>query len=285
MGQLVHDITDTARWVATFRADESERKDAIFHDPFARQLAGKQGEEIADKIGFSRKNSWVFVARTYLFDEIVKQHVAEGFDRVLNLAAGLDTRPYRLPLPEKLEWVEADLPGIISYKQHVLQTGKPNCRLLHVSIDLADRKQRLALFERIGSKPGKTLVITEGLIIYLNAQQAAELATDLSGFKNFHRWAFDLSSPAILAVAKQEMGPALKEGNIEFKFAPEEGEDFFQAHGWKWLRSWSKLKTAAILNRLSEEMMGFAAMPEPDGPRRTFPWSGVCLFENKNSVL
>ena len=47
------------------------------------------------------------------------------------------------------------------------------------------------------------------------------------------------------------MGPALKEANIEFKFAPEEGEDFFQAHGWKWLESHSKLKTAAKLNRLS----------------------------------
>jgi hypothetical protein len=83
-------------------------------------------------------------------------------------------------------------------------------------------------------------------------------------------------------MAQKEMGPALKEGNIELKFAPEEGEDFFQAHGWKSLESYSTLKTAANLNRLSEEMMGYAAMPEPEGPKRSFPWSGVCLFENKN---
>lgn len=78
------------------------------------------------------------------------------------------------------------------------------------------------------------------------------------------------------------MGPALKEANIEFKFAPEEGEDFFRALGWKWLESYSKLKIAAKLNRLSGEMMAYASMPEPEGPRRPFPWSGVCLFENKN---
>ncbi|TAL42094.1 MAG: SAM-dependent methyltransferase, partial [Chitinophagaceae bacterium] len=48
---------------------------------------------------FSRKNSWSFVARTYLFDEFIMQHVEMGFDMIINLAAGLDTRPYRLQLP------------------------------------------------------------------------------------------------------------------------------------------------------------------------------------------
>src|SRR5450432_2434646 len=69
MEPLVNTIADTALWVAIFRADESERPDAVFHDPFARHLAGKRGEMIADKIEFSRTNSWSFVARTFLFDE------------------------------------------------------------------------------------------------------------------------------------------------------------------------------------------------------------------------
>ena len=64
MSPLVQNISDTAKWVAVFRADESDRSDAIFHDPYARKLAGGKGVEIANAITFSKKNSWSFVART-----------------------------------------------------------------------------------------------------------------------------------------------------------------------------------------------------------------------------
>ena len=70
MEQLVENISDTARWVAIFRAEESERPDAVFHDPFARRLAGEKGEQIANAIEFGRKNSWSFVARTFSFFRI-----------------------------------------------------------------------------------------------------------------------------------------------------------------------------------------------------------------------
>src|SRR6266550_8482530 len=110
MKPLVENISDTARWVAVFRAEESERADAVFHDPYARRLAGEKGEQIANAMEFSRKNSWSFVARTFLFDEFIKQHIEQGFDTIINLAAGLDTRPYRMNLPASLKWVEVDLP-------------------------------------------------------------------------------------------------------------------------------------------------------------------------------
>src|SRR5688572_27554032 len=135
MEPLVRDITDTARWVAIFRAEESERPDAIFHDPFARRLAGEKGAQIADAIEFGRQNSWSFVARTYLFDECVKQHVAEGYDMIINLAAGLDTRAYRMQLPKDLKWIDVDLPGMIDYKNEVLKDDKPNCAYRTIPLD------------------------------------------------------------------------------------------------------------------------------------------------------
>jgi len=283
MEPLLQNISDTARWVAVFRAEESDRPDAVFHDPYARRLAGERGEQIADAIGFSRQNSWSFVARTFLFDNLVMQHVAEGYNTIINLAAGLDTRPYRMALPSALRWVEVDLPGILTYKEHIMAAEKPVCRLESIKLDLADRTQRLALFRQLGKETSKALIITEGLMIYLDALEAAELAENLSEQQSFRRWAFDLVSPALLAMSQKEMGPVLKEANIVFKFAPGEGEDFFRPYGWKPIVSYSKLKTAATLNRLSEEMKAFAAMPEPEGPVRPFPWTGACLFENMNS--
>lgn len=282
MSKLIENISDTARWVAVFRAEESERPDAVFHDPYARRLAGEKGDQIANAITFSRENSWSFTARTFLFDEFIKQHVADDFDTIINLASGLDARPYRMDLPSTLRWVDVDLPEMIDYKKQVLSKEKPNCDLEFVSLDLANRTARLELFERIHNNCKKALVATEGLMIYLTYEQAGELATDLSSQKHFHRWVLDLQSPGLLKLAKEKMGAAIKEGNAEFQFAPDEGEQWFYQYGWKHLESGSTLKTAAKLNRLNEQMLAFAAYPEPEGPKGDLPWSGVCLFENLN---
>jgi methyltransferase (TIGR00027 family) len=274
----IHNISDTALWVAIFRAEESERPDALFNDPFARRLAGEKGEQIAQAISFMRKNSWSLVARTYIIDEFIKQHVADGYDMIVNLAAGLDTRPYRMQLPATLKWIEVDLPGMITYKQNLLANEKPVCELQRISLDLSDRQARQELFSNIGAEHKKALVITEGLLIYLTEQQNAELATDLAAQQSFRRWTFDLISPGLLTMLQKEMGAYLKDSTA-FKFAPQEGEAFFTPYGWKPVESRSQFKTAAALNRIPEEQLHFAAIPEPEGPKGEFPWSGVCLLE------
>ncbi len=90
----IQHISDTARWSAVFRARESERKDPLFHDPYARRLAGARGEQMAKSTPFHEKSTWAWITRTYLFDRIISEQIARGTDMVVNLAAGLDTRPY-----------------------------------------------------------------------------------------------------------------------------------------------------------------------------------------------
>jgi methyltransferase (TIGR00027 family) len=282
MEPLIRNISDTARWVATFRAEESERPDAVFHDPFARRLAGERGEQIVNAIEFSKNNSWSFVARTFSFDEFIKQHVSAGYDMIVNLAAGLDSRPYRMSLPASLKWIEVDLPEIINYKEPMLANEKINCELQRIRLDLSDRKARLELFKQLNNESNKALIVSEGLIAYLDEEEAGALAQDLSDQQSFQRWVFDMMSPGLLVMAQKEMGSFLKEANAPLKFAPTEGEGFFLHYGWKPLESRSTLKVAAGLKRLSDEMMGFAAYPEPEGPKGEFPWTGVCLFENIN---
>ena len=149
-------------------------------------------------------------------------------------------------------------------------------------MDLSDQQARIDLFKKLDNETDNVLIVSEGLIIYLSTEEAASLASDLSAQQNFRRWVFDMQSPGLLVMTKERMGPALKGSNADFRFAPEEGEKFFLKYGWKNLESKSKLKTAATLNRLNEEMKSFAAIPEPEGPKGAFPWSGVCLFENIN---
>lgn len=280
MESIIRNVADTALWVAVYRADESERPDALFHDPFARRLAGKRGQDIVDAMEGGGKNSWSFIARTYLFDTFIMQHVEMGYDMIINLACGLDTRPYRLLLPPTLTWVDVDLPDIINYMQTMMAGEKANCQLERVALDLSERKERIALFNDLGTRGKKVLVVAEGLMGYLDEGEAGALAYDLSHQKSFRHWVLDIMSPGILPLIQKEMGSLLDDARAPLIFAPADGEDFFQLFKWKPLQSKSKLKTAAALKRLSAEMMSFAMQPEPVGPKGKFPWSGVCLFEN-----
>src|SRR5882724_9127046 len=142
----VRNVSDTARWVAYFRARETQRPDALFRDPYAERLAGERGFEIARTLPDGNKHEWAWVARTHLFDEFVSREVEQGADLVLNLAAGLDARPYRMQLPAELRWIEVDLPDIIPYKEEILANEKPRCRLERLALDLADEQARRRLF-------------------------------------------------------------------------------------------------------------------------------------------
>ena len=72
--------------------------------------------------------SWAMIVRTAVLDEIIMQHVPGGVDLVVNLAAGLDARPWRLALPTTLRWVDVDLPDILRYKTGTLRDAAPVCR-------------------------------------------------------------------------------------------------------------------------------------------------------------
>ena len=87
-------LSVTVRWVAYYRAMETERPDAIFRDPFAEQLAGDAGRTMVEEMPRGRSTAWAMIVRTAIFDELILEYVnAHEADTVLNLAAGLDARP------------------------------------------------------------------------------------------------------------------------------------------------------------------------------------------------
>ena len=97
---LIENVSDTAFWVAHYRAVETRRPDALFRDPLAEVLAGQQGERIARTMPGRFITAWVIAIRTRLIDEYIRTAISETVDAVVNLGAGLDTRPYRMDLPE-----------------------------------------------------------------------------------------------------------------------------------------------------------------------------------------
>lgn len=277
---LIRNVSDTARWVATYRAQESERPDALFHDPFARRLAGERGEQIAKSMPLGRDNSWSMVTRTFLGDQIIKEQVRGGVDLVINLAAGLDSRPYRLQLPPSLKWIEVDLPEILSYKEEILHNDKPVCQLERIRLDLSNAAARRDLFADLSRRCQKALINTEGLLIYLNSEDVVGLAKDLAAPSSFDSWMLDIASPGLLKMLAKRMSKQLMQ-SAPFKFAPPDGPDFFVPCGWKPAEVHSLLKNGARLKRLPLFLRFFALFPETPKSRRDRPWSAVCLMKKQ----
>jgi len=275
----IRNVSDTAIWAALYRARETERADALFRDRFARRLAGARGDAIAAQMKGHDRHAWAWVMRTVLFDRFIAQEIAQGADMVVNLAAGLDARPYRMPLDPSFPWIEVDLPGILDDKEAVLGEERPACALERVRLDLADESARRALFERLGARAKRALVITEGLFIYLTREQVGALAEDLAAPAGFRRWVFDLVSPGLLQMLQREVGASLDRAGARLLFGPAEGPAFFAPHGWLPRDVRSPLKTAAREKRLPLLLRFAAMLPESSGPQGSRPWSGICLME------
>ena len=247
---MIEHISDTARWVAYYRAMETDRPDALFRDPYARRLAGPVGEAIVDRVHRGRQMAWAMIVRTAVFDEIILDRVtSHGVDLVVNLACGLDTRPWRLPLPPDLRWVDVDLPGILEAKTSALSGERPTCRYEAVPTDLTDPAARDALLSRLAPVGRQALVVTEGLLVYLRPEQVLDLAHALHRPAAFRWWLTDLASPRLLKMLARSWGSTLERGNAPFRFGPAEGTAFFRAAGWREAFFRSTLEEARRLRR------------------------------------
>lgn len=242
----IRNVSDTALWVAIYRANESDRADALFHDPYARRLGGERGEAIVASMPSGKSSSWPMVVRTAVMDEIVLRCVRDGAATVLNLAAGLDARPYRLPLPPTLRWLHVDLPDMVDYFRTRMADETPHCALEFVSADLREADARREVFARAAAN-GPALVITEGLLIYLESEQVAELARDLHDLARARWWVSDLASPILLKFLAKRGMPDLSAA--PFRFGPAEGTQFFVPFGWREAEFHSSWDEAQRLNR------------------------------------
>ena len=115
---LISNVSDTARWVAVYRAWETARPRSALPRSLRRaagRRAGKADRRPAPDVANGPQR--LATHRPHQGDRRSRPRLGrEGCRCVLNLAAGLDTRPYRLPLPKDTVWIEADLPAILEEK-------------------------------------------------------------------------------------------------------------------------------------------------------------------------
>ena len=113
---------------------------------------------------------------------------------------------------------------------------------------------REALFTTMGASAKQMLVITEGLLIYLDAAQVESLARAIHAMPSARWWLSDIASPFLIKMMSRSWKPELEKGNAPFKFGPEDSAAFFAPLGWREITYRSMMLEARRLNREMKNM-------------------------------
>jgi methyltransferase (TIGR00027 family) len=188
----------TSRWTAAVRARESARADRLFEDPWAEALTGKEG---AEWIAQRPEDSTVpMVIRTRFFDDflldIARRHAIR---QVVLMAAGLDTRAFRLDWPAGTCLFELDQPEVLQYKQEVLRLAgaQPACQRQLIEADLTSPWQEKLTHS--GFDPQLPSVwLLEGFLFYLSKESIIQIIDSVTSLAASGSWmGFDIINSAM----------------------------------------------------------------------------------------
>src|SRR2546427_59224 len=88
-----------------------------------------------------------------------------------------------------------------------------------VSRCVCEMRARGELFSQLDRRANRALVISEGLLVYLDEKQVTSLGQDLAVAPSFQHWVIDLASPALLKMLAKKMGAPLDQAGAPLKFA------------------------------------------------------------------
>jgi methyltransferase (TIGR00027 family) len=172
----------TALGVAAARAAETAAADPLIRDEFARTLVSSAGPawarltdpdlawldgddegQRAHRLGIDYQ-----AVRTHFFDEYFGDAARDGIRQVVIVAAGLDSRAFRLQWPGGTAVYEIDQPKVLEYKTSILQThgAAPSADRRTVPVDLRD-DWPAALAAAGFDRDRPTAWLAEGLLPYL----------------------------------------------------------------------------------------------------------------------
>jgi methyltransferase (TIGR00027 family) len=181
---ITESVGTTALGVAAARAAETAQPEALIRDEFAYLLVSSAGPGWAQLA--SGDFDWLddddegrrvhamstdyLAVRTHYFDEYFAAAMRTGIRQAVILAAGLDSRAYRLDWPAGTAVFEIDQPKVLEYKTATLDAhgAIPGARRYPVPVDLRDDWP--AALVAAGFDPGQpTAWLAEGLLPYLPA--------------------------------------------------------------------------------------------------------------------
>jgi methyltransferase (TIGR00027 family) len=269
-GQYADPVSATALWTAAVRARETTRADRLFDDPYADALAGPDGHALMHHMspgGFV--DSPVLPIRTRFFDDALRRLVGDGgYGQVVLLAAGMDSRAYRLNLPPRLRWIEVDQPDLLAVKADRLAAlgAEPVCDRRTAGADLAGDWP--ATLRAAGLSREPTVWMAEGLLSYLDAAQVATFLGTISGLATPNcRLLIDIVGKSLLNAPR--LAPMLHElakYGTPWRFGTDDPAGLLAAQGWR-----------AEIIRYGEEAASYGRWPYPPVDADDMRWPHAYL--------
>lgn len=274
---VIQHVSDTALLVAAARAAETAMEDGLVRDPYAARLAGDRGLAIARSGSPSKWGSFGIGLRSHFIDEFLMNELRDGaVDCVLCLGAGLDARPWRLPLQKSLRWIEVDFAPILDYKFGVMQGIEPQCQLEHMTVDLNIKSDRERIFHASSAGSSRILLLTEGLLFYLPAETVRNLALEAA---DCYRWILEVAPSTAVMLAGG--GESMRQANEMRDPSRLEGAQILEVVrdcGWLPAASKTFMRDGAAFAR--ERAIKHGWTPDPNTPRPSpDDPSGVWVFE------
>jgi len=253
-------VGSTALNVATARALEAQKPDPLVIDPFAEVFCRAVGGNAADVLDGKdpehqlKTPDWGehFVnfqgARTRYFDDYFRRAADAGVRQVVILAAGLDSRAYRLPWPDGTTIFELDRPQVLDFKREVLagQGAQPNAERREVAIDLREDWPQ-ALRDNGFDPDEPSAWIAEGLLLYLpgDAQEQLFTGIDTLASPGSHAAVEDSApmSPEELEAGVEEERVARAQGDQRLFFQLVYNEQHAPADQWLGEHGWAAVAT------------------------------------------
>ena len=186
-------LAKTALWAASMRAREHDRSDRLFHDPLARILAGEEGLAImrgfeADVQG-SVQDPALAVRTRFLDDALGRLARDEDTRQVVLVAAGMDTRAFRMTWPLGTTMYELDRASLLSLKDRLLSASGAvsTCTRISVGVDLtADWTG--PLLDRDFNVAADTAWLVEGLFYFMTIDERDVLVRKISDLSSVGCW-------------------------------------------------------------------------------------------------
>lgn len=187
-------VAFSAQLCAASRAIETQRPPSqrLFTDVYAEALAGPEVMALTHKRLLKLQAQGKSLRpriqiRTRYFDDFALQQLAVSSSQrvqLVSLAAGLETRAFRLQLTEAVSVFEVDVKEVLERKEHVLSCVEPPPSLQAgsrsvVVADLSKKGWEEALESAGFYKNVRTVWLVEGLLYYLQASRVEELLTEI----------------------------------------------------------------------------------------------------------
>jgi methyltransferase (TIGR00027 family) len=257
----------TSRWIAAARALETESAQPLFTDPYARALAGDEGFALLSEMrraagptaGASGPDLYLSLRTRFLDDALMAAVRDAGMTQVVILAAGMDTRAFRLPLPAGTVVYELDRDDVFDLKEPVLAGlgASAACERHVIRVDLAvDWVPALRAAGFDSTRP--TAFLAEGLLMYLQPDAAEGVIRAVSSVAADDSWVgLDAVNPEMLdSPYTSTYMKRLADAGAPWHFGMANPELFFARHGW-----------AATIVLPGDPAANFGRWPFPAMPR------------------